>query len=703
MSRAPRADDLYALRVPTDARISPDGSRACFVLKEANPARDGYRHSLWIVPMDGSAPERRLTLGAKSDTAPRWSPDGRTIAFLSDRGAVLEAGGAGDRPKPLGPSPKEPRGTVQVWLLPIDGGEAHQLTHLPEDVGDIAWSPDGSRLCAVSAATTAVAAPSRRDPADPPPRDARLIDRLRYMLNGDGFTYDRPPNLWIADAATGECRRLTSGRHVDGHPAWSPDGRQICFVSDRHANADLTWRTDLYLIDADGGPVTRITGGRGDRAFRSPAWSPDGTMIAALGHRFPAGNASRDDVWLFRPGAAGEGEDLTAASDLMIGAGMNSDLFGFADPAVTWSGDGEWLVFAAPIEGSYELWRVRRSTRRIERLTHGEHAVTRPSGVAFGSGLRIAAVRLSGHELPDVVALEIPASRGRPADLIEPRRLTHLMDAAWKDVAPARPVTRWHKADGRRIQGWFLEAPRRDGKPAPLVVQIHGGPATLYGWSMVWEWQCLVAAGISVYACNPRGSQGYGQDFCYANFGDWGDGPMRDIMAGVDSLIADGLADADRLGVTGGSYGGYLTAWMIGHTDRFGAAVSCRGVYDMTSEMLSGDIGGPLFGAYEYGVNPWEDPELYRRHSPITYAKDIRTPLLIQHAERDLRCPITQAEELFTVLRSMRRTVRLMRVPDESHELTRGGAPFRRVENAERISDWFCHYLVSGKKGLPPV
>jgi dipeptidyl aminopeptidase/acylaminoacyl peptidase len=219
----------------------------------------------------------------------------------------------------------------------------------------------------------------------------------------------------------------------------------------------------------------------------------------------------------------------------------------------------------------------------------------------------------------------------------------------------------------------------------------------------MWEWQCLVSRGISVYACNPRGSQGYGQEFCFANFGDWGEGPMRDVMGGLDALIADGLVDGERMGVTGGSYGGYLTSWMVGHTDRFKAAVSCRSVNDMTSEMLSGDIAGPLFGRYEYGANPWEDPELYRRHSPISYAVDIRTPLLIQHAEKDLRCPITQAEELFTILRSLKRPVRLMRVPEESHELTRSGAPFRRVENIERIADWFEHFLVRGRTGLPPA
>ncbi|MEO7118750.1 MAG: S9 family peptidase, partial [Candidatus Limnocylindrales bacterium] len=714
MPRAPRADDLYALRVPTDVRISPDGRWACYVVKEPGPDKDDYRQSIWLVATDGTAPARRLTLGAKSDTTPRWSPDGRTIAFLSDRGAVLEAGGASSDPKTaaaLGPGgvAKARTDASQVWLLPMDGGEARQLTRLPESVGDLVWSPDGRRLCIVSAAKTAVAArASSRKPGDPPARDIRLIDRLRYMLNGEGFNYDKRPNLWIIDVASGEPRRLTSGDSSDEQPAWSPDGKRVCFTSDRHADADLTWRTDLYLIDAAGGPITRLSGGRGDRAFYYPAWSPDGRWVAAMGHRFPAGNASRNDVWRFRvsrgaSAAADVGENLSGASDLMVASGLNSDLSGTADPRLFWDAAGASIMFAAPIDGAYELWRVVVAGLRVERLTEGRHAITRPDAARVGDRLRVAAVRLSATETPDVVALDLPALGTRAPKPAEPRRLTTLMTDAWKGVKVVAPVERWHEVDGRRIQGWFYEAPRLGGRPAPLVVEIHGGPATLYGWSLMWEWQSLVARGMSVYACNPRGSQGYGEAFCYANFADWGDGPMRDIMVGVDGLITDGKADADRLGVTGGSYGGYLTSWMVGHTDRFKAAVSCRSVNDMTSEMLSGDVAGPLFGKYEYGKNPWEDPQLYLRDSPITYAVDIHTPLLIQHSEKDLRCTITQGEELFTILRSLKRPVRFMRVPDESHELTRSGAPFRRVENIERIVDWFAHYLIAGKKGLPPV
>jgi dipeptidyl aminopeptidase/acylaminoacyl peptidase len=218
----------------------------------------------------------------------------------------------------------------------------------------------------------------------------------------------------------------------------------------------------------------------------------------------------------------------------------------------------------------------------------------------------------------------------------------------------------------------------------------------------VWEWQVLAGSGIGVFACNPRGSDGYGEAFNAANYRDWGDGPTRDILAGVDALVADGRADPDRLGVTGGSYGGYLTTWIIGRDQRFRTAMACRGVNDMTMLMLTGDIASGDWARLEFGAAPWEDPDYYREVSPLTYAGEMRTPLLIQHSEQDLRTTIGQAEALFTVLRSLRRPVRLMRVPGESHELTRSGTPFRRVESIVQVRDWFSWFLVEGKRRLPP-
>jgi dipeptidyl aminopeptidase/acylaminoacyl peptidase len=454
-------------------------------------------------------------------------------------------------------------------------------------------------------------------------------------------------------------------------------------------------------VAADGGRVERLTAGR-DQIFDVPAWSPDGQWIATVGHRNPARAGSRGDVWRFRAASGERGENLTAAADLFADAAMNSDLLGAGGSPIHWSGDGRWITFAAPIDGSFELWRVEAETRHIERLTDDRHFLYGADQAPTKGGARVASARATATQPPDVVVHDLPAGRLKAGTHVSGRRLTDLMGEAWADLELVEPQQRWHEVDGRRIQGWFLPAPgTAPGRPTPLVLEIHGGPQTLYGWSLMWEWQCLVAQGISVYGSNPRGSQGYGQAFAAANFGDWGTGPMADVMGGVDALIADGLADPDRLGVTGGSYGGYLTSWIVGHTDRFRAAVTCRSVNDMTSQMETGDIAGPQFGDLEYGANPWQDPQLYYRESPLTYAPNIRTPLLIQHSERDLRTPMGQAEQLFTVLRALKRPVRLMRVPDETHELTRSGTPFRRVDNLVLIRDWFRHYLVDGATRLP--
>jgi dipeptidyl aminopeptidase/acylaminoacyl peptidase len=703
-ARAPRPEDLYDLRVPTELALSPDGRFVAFSVKSVAPGKDGYRTSLWVAPADGSTPARQLTVGAKNDTAPRWSPDGRTLAFLSDRAGVLQAAGAGAKPGKA-EAPKE--GGTQVWLLPFaDGGEARQLTDLPKDVSGLAWSPDGRRLAVVSGAeSTKPERKPERKPEDPPAPDTRLIDTLLYQFNGAGFVHERFTRLWLVDVATGAAEMLTTGNHHDADPQWSPDGRQIAFVSDRHPNPDLGWRSDVYLVSLATKAVRQLSPGRGRQGWAAPAWSPDGKWIAAIGNRdWKRGEIIQASVWRFRV-RDGEAEDLIAGSDLEAAGGMNSDLMGGGANRLHWMADGRWLVFGAPAEGSFELWRVEVEGRRVERLTRDRHYLGRQDVVPIArGGARVAAVRTSGTDVPDVVTGDIGAGRMSGTDRVELRRVTDLMGEAWRDIRLVAPVERWHEVDGRRIQGWFIPAPTSTKRsPAPVVLEIHGGPATLYGWSLMWEWQVLAAGGISVYACNPRGSQGYGHAFLTANTQDWGDGPMRDVMSGLDALIDDGLVDGDRMGVTGGSYGGYLTSWIVGHTDRFKAAVTCRSVNDLVSQMLSGDIGGPVFGLYVYGAHPWDDWDLYHRHSPLTYAKAVTTPLLIQHAEKDLRCTVTQAEELFAVLRALRKTVRLMRAPDETHELTRSGTPFRRVDHLRLIDEWFRHFLIEGKTRLPRV
>jgi len=702
--RPPRPDDLYRLQIATQPRLSADGRLAVMTVQTVAPGFDGYRQALWLVATDGAAPPRQITIGARRDRYPRFSPDGRTLAFLSDRRSLVEE--APDRPAATGNGQD---GVWQVYLLPLDGGEAHRLTGLPRGVEAFEWSPDGSSLVVTSASAGSTAAADARlrgaggrpAPGSPPLSDLRFIDRLDYMLNGKGFTYDRVVHLWLVEIATGAARRLTSGPVADLEPAWSPDGRRIAFSSNRRRDPDLVGRQDIQVVDVETGAVTAIT--RGPRSvFAGPAWLPDGLSIATLGHRLAGRGGSRNDVWLFAAdgsdAAPTGGRNLSARHDLMPRAMTTSDVSVGEDAPIIASGDGRWLHFSAPIQGSYELWRIAIDDGRLERLTEGRHTVSgwhAMPGKGGGGTMRIAYLRSSATEPPDLWVLD---SGGRPAHL--PSRLSQFNAAVIAELDLREPRERRSMVEGRDIQGWFM--PAGDG-PRPLVVEIHGGPHTLYGWSLMWEFQVLAGAGIGVFYCNPRGSEGYGEAFNDANHRDWGPGPTRDVLAGVESLVADGLADPDRLGVTGGSYGGYLTNWIVGHDDRFRAAMTCRCVSDMGMLFLTGDISGGDWARIEFGVTPWQDPEYYREISPITYADRIRTPLLIQHAERDLRTTIGQAEALFTVLRSHRRPVRLMRVPDETHELTRSGTPFRRVENLGIVVGWFRHFLVEGKRGLPPL
>ena len=696
--RPPRPDDLYRLRVPTEPRLSPDGRWAVITVQTVAATYDGYRLALWLVPTEqGDGGPRRLTLGVGKDHVARFSPDGRTLAFLSDRRLQTEE-------EPTRPA-KDREDKDQVHLLPLDGpGEARRLTDLPRGVEAFEWSPDGSRLVVVTTSHgSTVEEDDRRrgrsrkaKPGEPPESDYRFIDRLDYMLNGPGFQYDKVRHLWLVDAVSGAAARLTDGPTSDTEPAWSPDGTRVAFKCDRHPDHDLRPRPAIHVVDVETRKVHAVTGGRRS-VFGTPAWLPDGRSIVALGHKLEGRGGSRNDVWVFAAAGsdanAAGGRNVSARHDLMPGSTMNSDVTVGEAPRLVVAPDGGSVLFTAPIDGAYELWRLTLADGAIKRLTTGRHYLSAFDSVARGKrDLRTAYLRSTPTAPPDLWLFD--GERG------EPRRLTALNADVLDELTLIEPVERRSEVDGRSIQGWFIPG---GGRRSPLVTEIHGGPHTLYGWSVVWEFQILAADGIGVFYCNPRGSEGYGQDFNDGNHRDWGPGPTRDVLAGVDGLVAEGLADPERLGVTGGSYGGYLTNWIIGHDDRFRAAMTCRCVSDMAMVFLTGDISGGDWSEQEFETTPWTDAAYFREISPITYAERMRTPLLIQHAERDIRTTIGQAEALFTVLRTYKRQVRLLRVPEETHELTRSGTPFRRVENLEIVRSWFHHYLVEGKGGLPPL
>jgi acylaminoacyl-peptidase len=695
--RAPGPDDFYRLRIATDPRLSPDGGLVAFTLETSAAGRDGYRTSIWLAPVDGSTPPRQVTLGAKSDRQPRFSPDGRSLAFLSDRRPIVE-----DEPA----APKEREDTTQVHLLPLDGpGEARRLTDLPRGVDELAWSPDGTRIAILTPSRGATReadarARGRREPvAGEPVSDYRYTDRLGYLANGPGFILGRECQVWIVDVASGAARQLTNVPAGIQQLAWSPDGTRIAIPAQPRRDYDLRSRSEIVVVDVETGRETTVAGGR-EAVYYAPAWLPDGKTIAALGGPFPS-VYYESAIWLFAAdgsdGGEGGGRDLTSRHDLMPASTMNSDLTKSEAARLVPTPDGTAILFLAPHDGALELWRVAVGDGRVKRLTTDHHYLSGfDVAVVAGGGVRLAALRSTPTELADVHVADLP----RGGDSLVLRRVTDLNRPVLDELELRTPIERHVSVDGLDIQGWLI--PSAAGAQ-PLVVEIHGGPHTLYGWSPVLEFQILAGAGMSVFYCNPRGSEGYGRSFNEANLRDWGPGPMRDVLAGVDALLADGLADPDRLGVTGGSYGGYLTNWIVGHDHRFRAAMTCRSVADVAVLMLVGDLSGTEWPKVEFGAYAWEDPEYFRSISPLTYAHRIRTPLLIQHSERDLRTTVGQAEALFAVMRRHHRPARLMRVPDESHELTRSGSPFRRVENLVQVRDWFRHFLVDGKRRLPPL
>ena len=698
MPRPPRPDDLYRLRIATEPRLSPDGRAVVVTLQTVAPGYDGYRTALWLVSTaEDGPPPRQLTLGVRHDHHPRFSPDGSSLAFLSDRRTVVEE-------EPARSEAKGREDTTQVHLLRLDGGEARRLTDLPRGVTGFEWSPDGSRLVVTSPSHAATWDADRRrrgmarrtEPGTPPLSDYRFIDRLNYMLNGVDFVYDRIDHLWLVEVATGTASRLTDGPVADTQPAWSPDGGRIAFTSNRRRDADLLLRSDIHVVDIETKRVTPVTAGpksvfgfsavdsgrrlarRDGQQARRRRREPERRV--GLRRRWVGCDADR------RPQHVGpERPDAARADD------QRRDRGRAAGPDRV-RGRGARVRDAPRADGAYELWRVALADGRVERLTNGRHQI---SGWDVRPGPRgrprIAYLRSTPTEPPDAWFVDGAAV---------PRRLSSFNAEVVGELELREAVERHVTVDGDDVQGWLIPA----GPGArPTVTEIHGGPHALYGWSPLWEFQVLAANGISVFYSNPRGSEGYGEAFNAANHRDWGPGPARDVLAGVDALVADGLADPDRLGLTGGSYGGYLTSWIVGHDQRFRAAMSCRSVNDMSMIFTTGDISGGDWARIEFESTPWDDPAYFHEISPIAYADAIRTPLLIQHSERDLRTTIGQAEALFTVLRSKRRPVRLLRVPEDTHDLTRSGTPFRRIENLEVVLGWFRHFLVDGKRGMPPL
>ena len=643
-------DDLFRIRFVSDAQISPDGLWVAFVLTTLSEDKDEYLSNIWLVSAAGGEP-RRFTTGPRRDTLPRWSPDGSRLAFVSER----EAGRKG-----------------QLHVMPAaGGGEPVRLTDLRHGVGAPEWSPDGTRLVFAARVGGPPEPVTEEDKRKSKP--ARVITAMKYRFNGEGFIYDRRSQIFVVSADGGEPRQLTEGEYDHVDPAWSPDGRWIAFGAARHDERDHDDAADIWLVAAEGGPARRLTATAGPAAH--PAFSPAGDTVAYVGRS--ARNASGRNIRVFTvPVAGGAPRTLTADFDRSCSPLGVRPL---------WSRDGGALTFAAEDQGSLGVYRVGAGGGPVTRIVSGERVVT-----GFSLSRDDAAVAFVASE-PDSPAEVFVAGTDGGAE----RRLTNVNREWTCEVALGRPERFRFERAGMTVDAWIMkpvgfEPERR----YPLLLNVHGGPHAQYGYPFFDEFQVQVGAGYGVLYTNPRGSQGYGEAFTRAVVGDWGGGDVADVQAGLDEALRRfDWIDPERLGLLGGSYGGFVTSWIVGHSTRFRAACSERAVNSHVTMFGSSDIGH-IFNVLELGgVLPWEDMARYLERSPLTYARDITTPLLIMHSEDDLRCPIGEAEQLFVALKTLRRDVVFVRFPDENHELSRSGKPRHRLERFRIILDWFEKFL----------
>jgi len=635
--------DVYELAWAGDPRISPDGRTVAFVVTRIDKKQNDYRSAIYLAATDRSTSPRRLSSGEKRDGSPRWSPDGTELAFVSNR--------AGE--------------SSQLYVLPLGGGEPRRLTNLKESVREPAWSPDGTRLAFMARTPDAL-----YDEEDDGERAPHRFTRLFFKLDDEGWTGDRRQQIYVvgSDGST-EPVQLTEGDFESMSPTWSPDGEWIAFVSAREDDWDTKLVSDLFVVATAGGDLVKITGSDGQCAF--PAWSPDGALVAFF---YVPGvfDDPRHAQLAVVPAKGGEVRLLSGSLDRNC----------FPYPPIrppAWDGDS--IVFAVEDAGNNDLYRVAANGSGLTDVLRG---------------LGVTGFDAAGGELVYTASTPMTFSElylgGRPAT-----QLTAAFTSRRELTEPERFVA--VSKDGSEVEAWIMRPPGlEDGVRYPVLLNIHGGPFTQYTTRFFDEFHVLAGAGYAVVYANPRGSSGYSEEWGRAIRGPDGGGPgwgsvdYDDLMAVTDEALSRfSFCDPDRVGVLGGSYGGYMTSWIVGHTDRFKAACSERAVNNMIAEGGSSDIG-IWFKGYT-GAHWFEDPETHLRLSPSSYAENITTPLLIVHSEDDLRCPVVNAEELFTILRLLGREVELVRFPGEGHELSRSGKPRHRVQRFEILVDWFDRYL----------
>jgi dipeptidyl aminopeptidase/acylaminoacyl peptidase len=664
--RAISDSDLFAFRWVASPQISPDGRQSAYVLVTVNAKHDGYETSLWVVGTDGASAPRRLTAGPR-DGAPRWSPDGSTLAFLRAKD-----------------------GRPQLYLLPLGGGEAQQLTDLPKGASLAVWSPDGKTIAFTS--TTTPEDLAKKDTTEKPKSDVRIITLAEFRADDEGYLDPAEhSHVWTVPAAmpgdeAAKARQVTTGAFDENAPQWSRDGARIYFGSDRVPESYYyPPDNNVYSVPAAGGALDTVVDINGP-AFGF-ALGPDGKSVAFRGWINPpaARSYNQSDLFVWRDGRA---KNLTADYDFDMGSDVIGDQApprgGGASPTI-WTADGKAVIVTTTEHGRSNLVRFDAQTGAREPLTTGDHAIL--AYAVTPDARRLVLTMGDPTHLADLYALDVQTKRLT--------QLTHVNDSLFAKLQLVTPEDFWYSSfDGRKIETWIMKPVGfTPGKKYPLILNIHGGPHTAYGYIFFHEMQLMAARGYVVVYPNPRGSTTYGQEFGniiqYKYPGD----DYKDLMVAVDSVIRRGYVDSAKLGVTGGSGGGLLTDWTVGHTHRFAAAVSQRDVADWLGFWYTADF--TLFQPSWFRSTPFRDPQEFLARSPVRYADSVTTPLMFILGEEDLRAPPNQGgEAMFRALKYLHKTTVQVRFPGESHELSRSGKPTHRVGRLQHILTWFDKYLL---------
>jgi len=709
--------DLFDFVWIGDPQVSPDGSRVAFVRVTVNDKKEGYNTSIWTVPLEGGEEPHQLTKG-DHDSVPRWSPDGKFLLFLR----ATEKNG-----KPE---------SAQLALLPIAGGDSFVFTDLPKGAANPSWAPDGKTIAFTSdtnaedlakqekkkakeSASAKATADKERSAPSPEPEsehesDVRVITHAVYRQDNEGYVDPKhPTHIWLVSAPRSadekvKPRQLTKGRFDEDSATWSKDGSQIYFTSDRNDEPYYELpKTDLYSVAAAGGEPVKITtidlqiGGFGPGGG-GLSLSPDGKQVAFTASTTrPITSYTQPDLWVLDLLPNAKPRNLTANFDFdvpgfVIGDGATPRAGGQNKPI--WMPDGKGLIavytkegkanlalFDLPVAQDADLGRAG-----VHDLTSGNQGVM--SFRASPDGSKLIYVVSTPTRINDLFVLDRTASNATP------KQLTHVNDELFSKLNLTEPEEIWYDSfDGKHIEAWVQKPPNFDSnKKYPLILNIHGGPHVAYGHIFDHEFQSMAAKGYVVLYPNPRGSTSYGQEFGNIIQYHYPGDDYKDLMAGVDEAIKFGYIDDKKLGVTGGSGGGLLTNWVVGQTNRFAAAVAQRDIASWEDWWYSGDF--TLFQPNWFKAPPFEDPQEYRAHSPINSIKNVTTPMMFILGEADYRTPPgSGGEQMFRALKFRKIPTVMVRFPNESHELSRSGQPWHRVERLQHIVGWFDHWLM----GMP--